>query len=217
MKIQGVIFDMDGLVFDTEKLATWSIQELGKRRGVDYRAGMPDLMGVNASVAERAYKKRFGEEFDYWDYRAERQKLVDLYIKENGLPKKRGLDELLTFLQSQKIPMALGTSCEEKLVKRYLEIAGITSYFSVVICGNMVEKSKPDPEIFLTAASKLGTEPGNTLVLEDSYHGIRAAHAGGFLSCMVPDLQPVTEEMRKLSNWQMQNLGEIIPLIQKNI
>lgn len=217
MKIQGVIFDMDGLMFDTERLAIWSIKELGKRCGTDFLSGMPDLMGVNARVSERAYKKRFGEDFDYWKYRKMRQELVDQYIREHGMPKKPGLDEILNFLEKNHIPMALGTSCEESVVKGYLDLAGIESFFSVVICGNMVKKSKPDPEVFQKAAEGLGVKPGNILVLEDSYHGIRAAHAGGFISCMVPDLQPLTEEMKKLSQWQVKDLSQVIPLIQKNM
>lgn len=208
--IRGVIFDMDGLMFDTERIYIRAEELTGKEFGIDTMNVVPDLMGVSEHEGVHVYKKCFGEDFDYDSYRARKLEIIMEHLENHGLPKKLGLDELLSFLRERNIPMALATASGRETAEDYLERSGTAEYFQAVICGDMVEKGKPDPEIFRKAAECLGTKPQETLVLEDSYNGIRAAHRGGFIGCMVPDTQEPTEEMDALAVRQFASLTEVL-------
>ena len=117
---------------------------------------------------------------------------------QKPVPKKPGLDELLAWLDANHIPMAVASSSRVHVIEGNLNNWGLTHYFKALVSGQQVKHSKPDPEIFLLAAEKLGTDPAHTLVLEDSYNGVRAGAAGGFVTVMVPDLLPADDEMRGL-------------------
>lgn len=212
--IRGAIFDMDGLMFDTERIYIKAEEIAGGEFGIDLRV-LPDLMGVSEHEGERIYRECFGENFDYGKYRARKVQILGEDIETNGLPKKPGLDEILAFLQKQGIPIALATASARTLAMDYLERAGVAAYFQAVVCGDMVEKGKPDPETFCTAAELLGTKPEETLVLEDSYNGIRAAHRGGFIGCMVPDIQEPTEEMRELAFRVFDSLLDVVRCMEE--
>lgn len=112
------------------------------------------------------------------------------------VPKMPGLDELLAWLDEHHIPMAVASSSPMTVIEGHLDHWGLGHYFKAVISGEHLTRSKPAPDIFLLAAQKLGTEPAKTMVLEDSYNGVRAGAAGGFVTVMVPDLSPATDEMR---------------------
>lgn len=212
--VRGAIFDMDGLMFDTERIYIKAEKITGKEFGIDIDA-LPDLMGVSEHEGERIYKKCFGEDFDYGKYRARKVEILEEDIETNGLPKKPGLDEILELLREQKIPIALATASDRSLAEDYLKRADVAGYFQAMVCGDMVEKGKPDPETFCTAAELLGTKPEETLVLEDSYNGIRAAHRGGFIGCMVPDTQEPTEEMRETAFRVFDSLLDVVRCLEE--
>ena len=111
----------------------------------------------------------------------------------------RGAREILADLAARGVPLALASSTEGALVRRELDEAGLLRFFDALVCGDQVRRSKPDPEIFLTAAARLGVEPERCFVIEDSFNGVRAAAAAGMRPLMVPDLLPPDEEMRRLS------------------
>ena len=134
----------------------------------------------------------------------------------DGVPKKPGLDELLAWLDEQHIPMAVASSSRMDVIQRNLDNWGMRSYFSVLASGQQVTRSKPDPEIFLLAAEKLGVTPGHALVLEDSYNGVRAGAAGGFVTVMVPDLLPADDEMRRLYTAECRSLFEVLDGLKAN-
>lgn len=128
----------------------------------------------------------------------------------NRCPKKPGLDELLAWLDANHIPMAVASSSRVHVIEGNLNNWGLTHYFKALVSGQQVKHSKPDPEIFLLAAEKLGTAPAHTLVLEDSYNGVRAGAAGGFVTVMVPDLLPADDEMRGLYTMECTSLNEVL-------
>ena len=124
-------------------------------------------------------------------------------------PKKPGLDEILAWLEQRHIPMVVASSSRMASIRHHLDGWGLTHYFKAVISGEQFVSSKPDPEIFLLTAEKLGVEPARCLVLEDSYNGVRAGAAGGFVTVMVPDLSPATDEMRRIYACECASLHEV--------
>lgn len=129
---------------------------------------------------------------------------------QKPVPKKPGLDELLAWLDANHIPMAVASSSRVHVIEGNLNNWGLAHYFKALVSGQQVKHSKPDPEIFLLAAEKLGTDPARTLVLEDSYNGVRAGAAGGFVTVMVPDLLPADDEMRGLYTMECASLNEVL-------
>lgn len=215
MTIKGIIFDMDGLMFDTERLVSQAWSRVDREMGLGMSERMPDMMGVSVRQANLMFKAWFGEDFDYFEARRRRVAIVEEEIAQNGLPVKSGLYELLEYLERKKLPMAVATSSDQRVAERYLKLSGVRKYFAAVVCGDMVERSKPDPQIFQTAAALLGTRPGETVVLEDSFHGIHGAFDGGFLPCMVPDLRQPTPDLRRLLVRQFDSLLDVIPFIEE--
>lgn len=206
---------MDGLMFDTERLVSQAWSQVDREMGLGMSERMPDMMGVSVRQANLMFKAWFGEDFDYFEARRRRVAIVEEEIAQNGLPVKSGLYELLEYLERKKLPMAVATSSDQRVAERYLNLSGVRKYFAAVVCGDMVERSKPDPQIFQTAAALLGTRPGETVVLEDSFHGIHGAFGGGFLPCMVPDLRQPTPDLRRLLVRQFDSLLDVIPFIEE--
>ena len=208
--IDSVIFDMDGVIFDSERIVCDLWIDFAKEK--DLR-GMDELImkciGINDNATKKLFLEAYGEGCPYDEYKKViSQKYHELY--DGGrLPMKPGVKELLGFLKENGIKTALASSTRVKTVTNQLRDAGILEYFDVVIGGDMVTKSKPDPEIFLEAADKLGVDPTKSFIIEDSLNGIKAAYAAGAKPLMVPDLIKPDEEIRKLCYKIFVNLHEI--------
>ncbi len=188
-QIEAAIFDMDGLMFDTERVAvdSWvaAAEQLGYAVGREVFLAM---VGTAAGSMKPILAKLYGESFPYDELRRLRLEIAALHLDEYGVPVKEGLRELLAFLRAAGIPMAVATSTNRARVEPLLARSGVAGFFQVVVCGDEVLRCKPAPEIYLSAAARLGTSPGRCLVLEDSRIGIAAAHAAGAIPVMVPDL-----------------------------
>ncbi|MBP5461262.1 MAG: HAD family phosphatase [Lachnospiraceae bacterium] len=207
--ITAVVFDMDGVLFDTERLCQTCWLKLAEEDDIPH---MPEVyalcIGVNAQTTERIVYENYGKDFPYEEYCRRTSAMYNQYIEENGVPVKNGVRETLAALSAAGLKIAVASSTRREKVLRHLENAEIAQYFEAVIGGDTVTHSKPHPEIFLTACEALGVEPEKAIAVEDSHNGIRAAHAAGMAPVMVPDLLPVTEEMRKLSAYVAEDMND---------
>ena len=212
--VTGVIFDMDGLMFDTEPLwkACWA--PALALFGLEELPGLADAArGVAAPQTVPIIARFYGPGVDAAGIRREFDRLAAERFAR-GVPKKPGLDELLAYLEERGVPRAVASSSPRAMVEGNLAHAGLTDRFGAVVAGGEVARSKPDPDIFLEAARRLGCDPATTLVLEDSFAGVRAGAAGGFVTVMVPDLMQPTDEVRALCRVVCSDLGEVCGLLR---
>lgn len=208
--IQGVLFDMDGLMFDTEPLWGESWAPALALFGLPFKEGLDQsargAAGENLRAVLRSY---YGPDcpadaiITAFDKIAHEKFLAPV-------PKKPGLDPLLDWLEAKGIPMAVVSSSGESVIRRNLDNWQMTGRFKAIISGEMVTRSKPDPEAFLLGARAIGAEPASCLVLEDSHNGVRAGAAGGFVTVMVPDLMPDDAEMQSLYTMKCDSLTQVL-------
>lgn len=194
-KYSAAIFDMDGVLFDTEKLYQENWKEIADERGIVLPSNFVYLISgtsgaYHRQVLEKYYHVEDGEEIVQDCRRRLREKLAV------HVPVKPGVREILDHLKSQGIPIAIASSSRIAQIQANLEKSGIGGYFAEIISGGDVENGKPAPDIFLKAAEKLGFAPEECLVFEDSENGVRAGHAAGCTVIMVPDLIPPSEEIK---------------------
>ncbi len=217
MEIKGIIFDMDGLMLDTEKLLTRFWIEAAKAYGYDMKAehvlGIRSLAGKYTSVK---LKGIFGEEFDYEAIRQRRIELMNSHIEVNGLEKKSGLDELLMYIKG-KYKIAVATATDYKRTEMYLKRENIFDYFDCIVCCSMVENGKPEPDIYLKACEELGLEPSECIALEDSPNGILSAYRAGCRPIMVPDLSQPDEETAAMLYAKADDLSEVIGILERKV
>ena len=210
-RIEAVIFDMDGLMFDTERLYADCWIQAGREFGVEIgEEYLSKVRGSSAKEAGEIFRRFFGEQPDFWEVRKRWTVLAKQAVGERGVPVKPGLEKLLSYLKKHGYRIALGTSTESGRALMYLEQAGVKGYFDAFACGEMVEKGKPDPGIFLLAARLLGCAPERCAVLEDSFTGIRAATAGGFIPVMIPDITQPDGEIEKMLAGRYESLDAAI-------
>lgn len=212
--IKAAIFDMDGLMFDTERLTRDIWNELGNELGyANVSAVMPETMGVRLDLSGSIFHRHFGADFPHKKFIGEYRKRFDEKIRTEGVPVKTGLHELLDYLKQKGYVCAVASSTSQKRVLQYCGTAGITGYFQKIICGDMVEKSKPDPQIYLTAAKEIEMEPQDCLVLEDSPNGCLAAYRAGMKVVMVPDQVQPDEKLNSMIFACVKTLKDVIPLL----
>ena len=209
--IDGVIFDMDGTMFDTERMWATFWEPALAALGLPYREGLAEAARGTAGVTTRNVVRQFyGPDCDAEAIVDSLHRVADEVFFSAPVPKKPGLDALLAWLKARHIPMAVASSSREAMIRHNLDVWGLTQDFTAIVSGQHVAHSKPDPEIFLLTAQKLGVEPARCLVLEDSYNGVRAGAAGGFVTVMVPDLVPADDEMRGLYTMECASLWEVL-------
>lgn len=210
---EAVIFDMDGLMFDTEPIWASCWPKTAIEFGVECKEGLADAMrGTNGAEAVSIIREWYDDDVDP-------QAFVDRFYKiahealAHGSEKKPGLDRLLEYLKAEGIPMAVASSSSREMIKANLIRGGILPYFGSIVSGIEVEHAKPYPDVFIKAADELGASPQKSLVLEDSYNGVRAGSAGGFCTVMVPDLSEPTDEMEKLAAAIVSSLNDVVDML----
>lgn len=186
---RAVIFDLDGLMFDSERevMVAWDIT--GEKMGYGKLGhNIYHTLGLNKDSRMAYFKEHYGADFPYETFQTNYRIEAHKYARENHSQAKPGLYELLEGLKASGIPMAVASSSSPEHARTYLDRNRVREYFQVILTGDMVTKAKPDPEMYLTVCEKLRVRPEDALVLEDSYHGIRAAFAAHIPVIMVPDL-----------------------------
>ena len=213
---EAVIFDMDGVIFDTEKLYRRFYMEEGKKRGI------PD--DIMTKACERIAggtkfdnKPRFeaivGRGIEYLEFRDRVMENFENFVLQNGVEIKEGVIETLEYLKEHKVKTALATSTMEERAKRYLASRDMNKYFDKFIYGDMVEHSKPDPDIYLKACAAVNVEPAKVIAVEDSINGIVSAGRAGMYPVMVIDLIQPNETTAQYAKQVYDNIKSICELI----
>lgn len=196
--IKAIIFDMDGLMIDSERVTYECYKKYLANLGMEITEEFyKTLLGQTKAVCKEKFLKQYGDEFPYEDSIKTVHEMMAARFLEEGIPVKKGLLELLKYLKKNDYKTIVATSSERKRVDVILKNAGISQYFDDSICGDEVENGKPNPEVFLKACSKLGVFTEDALVIEDSEAGIKAAFDGGIKVICVPDMKYPEEEYEK--------------------
>lgn len=208
--IDAVIFDMDGVIYDTEAfyLKHW-IQVFSEYGYEMTKAIYINAMGRGRKKVKEYFKSVFGEDLPIEEMYVKKDKLLFEAIRNKEVPLKPGALEFLSYLKNNNIKTALATSAKRERLDIQLEDSPIVQYFDAIVCGDDVVNSKPDPEIFLKAAEKIGAKIEKCIVIEDSEAGIKAAHDGKMTAFHVEDLKEADDSIKENANMLFKNLKEI--------
>ncbi len=186
---EAVVFDMDGLMVDTERVIKYTWDVMGKRLGYkNFGDNILHTLGKSRAQRDEYFLKTYGRDFPLQEFLDGYRQIYSEYENQHGIPQKKGMPELLETLRGMKVPMAVATSTHSEHALPLLQRQGVLEYFQTVVTGELVTRGKPDPQIYQMACSRLRVDPGKALALEDSYSGIRSAAAAGMKVIMIPDL-----------------------------
>ena len=212
--IKGVIFDMDGLMFDTERVYGKYWREVSRELGYPMTDDMVTYMcGATRDFQVGKFVEWFGEDVPADAIISGCHERTNAQVARHPIPLKPGLHELLVALRERGIPAVIATGSARVWAEDKLTRSGMAPYFAGMVCGDEVAACKPDPEIFLTAAALIGVSPQDCAVLEDSFNGIIAARAAGAQPIMIPDCIQPTEEIRLLCDHVLTRLDEVIAFL----
>lgn len=212
MGSQGIIFDMDGLMIDSERIINDAVVRAGREMGLaDIENVSLRTIGTSNAKTREIYTSVYGD-FDFDRLMDLKHKYIDEMIGDNGFPPKEGITEILEYVTAKGYKTAVGSSTREWAVKEFLGKIDVLKYFDIFVCGDMGLRSKPFPDIFLVCSEKMGIAPCDCYVLEDSPNGIRAAYAAGMKPVMIPDMIPPDEEILSMVYSLKNSLTEAMEL-----
>jgi HAD superfamily hydrolase (TIGR01509 family) len=213
--VAGVVCDMDGLLLDTERIYLDGLFQAALAVDcVMTEAFAHSMIGVPGKECIAMIEAHYGPGFSMAAFSAAYDEIVEVAL-ERDIPLRSGARELVTYLVEQGIPRAIATSSRRPTVDRYLGRVGLLDQFTAIVSREDVENPKPAPDPFLAAAARLGVQPADCLALEDSYHGITAAHAAGMMAVMVPDLLAATEAIQAKCIVVADDLYQVLELLQR--
>lgn len=212
--IKGLIFDMDGLILDTESISNKLLIDIFSKYDINLNEEIiSKTIGLEKKKAMKVFEEYLGDNIPIKDIINLHKKVVNDYLEKNGVPVKLGLIELLNYLDEEKIKKVVATSYR-KVAENVLIRANVYNRFDDIICGDEIKESKPSPDIFLKALEKLNLSADEVIVLEDSRMGILAAHRAKIKSIMIPDILPADEETKKLYFKECKSLLDVIHLLK---
>lgn len=215
MNYHAAIFDMDGLLLDTERV---SLQTFSDACNALAQPMLEDVylqaIGCNAATIKEIISTGYGNQLDYQALRTEWLKRYHGIVTKQAIPIKEGVVELMQWLKSESIPIAVATSSDKEIATIKLTLAGLIDYVDCLSTGCEVTKSKPDPEIFLLAAQRLHVPAQQCLAFEDSHNGVLAALAAGMQVYQVPDLIPPSTELIAMGHHIHSSLADVLHILQ---
>ncbi|MEL7292167.1 MAG: HAD family phosphatase [Pseudomonadota bacterium] len=215
MKPQAAIFDMDGLLLDTERLCMRVFKQACQTVNVPfYEETYLSIIGRNSAGIEPIFRQAYGD--DYERVQQEWRTQYDSVVKHQAIPVKEGVVELLEWLNAQQIPVAVATSTHREVAQVKLELANLNQYFAHLTCGCEVSHGKPHPEIYLLAASRLGVAPEHCLAFEDSNNGVRSAVAANMETFQIPDLVEPCDKVKALGHHIMPSLHDALNYLKSH-
>lgn len=217
--LKAAVFDMDGLMFNTEWVIKYSWEIVGKEMGYEnFSDNIYNTLGMNHNRRKEYFLSKYGENFDFDNFTERYREISMKYMEENGTPIKKGLRNILSYLKENKIKMAIATSSSRKFAMDKILDAGVEDYFDVIICGDMVTKSKPDPQIYKIACEKLNIDYKDCIAFEDSPKGIISAYSAGLNPIMIPDLiENAPEEVEDMLIAKLESLDDAVEFIKKEV
>lgn len=213
-EIKGILFDMDGVILDSEKLYArfWAAGCAFFGYSMSYQQAL-GMRSLSAEAGQRYLSGLFGPDIEYYAVRAKRIELMDAYIEENGIEAKPGVYALLDVLEEKKLPYAITTASPADRIENHLSRLNLYHRFPIICSAHDVPHGKPEPDIYLYGAKSIGIDPANCLALEDSYTGLLAAHRAGCMDCIVPDLDEPDEKILDLAYARFDSLEDVIALL----
>jgi len=211
---QAVVFDMDGLMIDTERVALECWIESARVFGWEIsRETCLSLVGLGQRESRQALLDRMGGKFPLAEVSARGRERYLQRLRSEGISVKPGLVPLLDWLAARDVPVAVATSTQHALALEKLALAGLRERFDTIVCGDQVPKGKPAPDVYREAVARIDADPARCIALEDSEIGLRAAHAAGLTCIVVPDLLPPSPAYEPLAHAIVPSLREARALL----
>lgn len=207
--IEAVVFDMDGVLLDSEILYKQATFQAAKHLGFEMSEEVHmATIGIPGDLAETVIRKGMGSDFPFDEFDILWREWMAAQMMRH-VPVKPGVRELLTLLNQLEVPIAVATSTRSEPAHHHLMRADLVAHFATIVTRDDVDNGKPHPEPYLLAAERLEFDPEQCLAIEDSYNGVRSAYAAGMNTIMVPDLLPSTSEMEGLTIAVLKDLHEV--------
>ena len=217
--VQGALFDMDGTMFDTERLRFQTLKQasnefIGQEFSDEY---LMQCLGLSAKASEQLAQNFYGTDVPYTAIRKRADEIELAFVRQNGVPIKKGLIQVLERLRKSGLRMAVATSSRRAIAEEYLINANVYKFFDLLVCGDEVEQGKPHPEIFIKAAQRLNLQPQQCLMFEDSENGINSASEAGGITILLKDIKEPSDQMLAQTKFYYQDMNECLNALDQYI